>query len=136
MSKCFADTAYFLALVSPADAAHASASAYPQSPADEMFTTSAVLIELGGHLSRPVDRPLLVGLINDLRQTDSFRLVHLDSNLLNAGWQLFQDRPDKNWSLTDCISFVLMRQLAITDAATTDRHFKQAGFNILLAPNS
>ena len=47
---------------------------------------------------------------------------------------LFEARADKEWSLTDCISFVVMTEQRIADALTTDHHFIQAGFNALLLP--
>jgi len=46
--------------------------------------------------------------------------------------ELYAERPDKGWSLTDCISFVVMRQQGITQALTGDHHFEQAGFTALL----
>jgi hypothetical protein len=54
------------------------------------------------------------------------------SDLFYAGLDLFSRRPDKYWSLTDCISFVVMERFSMTDALTADRHFQQAGFNALL----
>ena len=48
------------------------------------------------------------------------------------GVALYAERPDKDWSLTDCISFVVMRKMDITEALTGDRHFEQAGFTALL----
>jgi predicted nucleic acid-binding protein len=59
-------------------------------------------------------------------------LVPLGDELLTGGVELYRDRPDKYWSLTDCISFVVMTELGVTDALTGDRHFKQAGFSLLL----
>jgi uncharacterized protein len=52
--------------------------------------------------------------------------------LFSAGLELFRSRRDKEWSLTDCMSFVVMRERGITDALTNDHHFEQAGFRILL----
>jgi uncharacterized protein len=46
--------------------------------------------------------------------------------------KLFAERSDKGWSLTDCISIALMQERGLTQALTTDRHFEQAGFNVLL----
>ena len=48
------------------------------------------------------------------------------------GIALYAERPDKDWSLTDCISFVVMREMDISEALTGDRHFEQAGFTVLL----
>ncbi len=52
--------------------------------------------------------------------------------LLDRGFELFSRRADKEWSLTDCTSFVVMREEGLTDALTTDHHFEQAGFSVLL----
>ena len=67
-------------------------------------------------------------------QTDpAFRLVPATSELIERGRKLYRDRLDKNWPLTDCISFVVMQDHQLTEALTADRHFQQAGFNALLA---
>ena len=60
------------------------------------------------------------------------KIISADSNLFRQGVNLFEKRPDKNWSLTDCISFVVMEAEGIRDALTGDRHFEQAGFTALL----
>jgi hypothetical protein len=49
-----------------------------------------------------------------------------------AGFDLFASRPDKEWSLVDCISFVVMQQRRLKEALTTDHHFIQAGFRAML----
>jgi uncharacterized protein len=60
-------------------------------------------------------------------------IIPLDSRLLQRGLDLFANRPDKNWSLTDCISFVVMQNEGLTQALTGDGHFEQVGFKALLA---
>ena len=52
--------------------------------------------------------------------------------LWEGGWELYRNRPDKAWSLTDCISFLVMQQGGLTDALTADEHFRQAGFRAVL----
>ena len=52
--------------------------------------------------------------------------------LYERGWQLYRDRPDKSWSLTDCISFVVMNDMNLRDALTGDKHFEQAGYVAIL----
>ena len=47
---------------------------------------------------------------------------------MEEGLGLYESRPDKEWSLTDCISFVVMKKEGIVEALTEDRHFEQAGF--------
>jgi predicted nucleic acid-binding protein len=55
-----------------------------------------------------------------------------DANLFDRGVELYDARPDKHWSLTDCISFVAMQDHGISEALTGDRHFEQAGFVALM----
>jgi uncharacterized protein len=59
-------------------------------------------------------------------------IIASQRELLAAGFSLYSQRPDKDWSLTDCISFVVMQREGITEALTGDHHFEQAGFSILL----
>jgi len=55
-------------------------------------------------------------------------------SLFEQGTKLFSGRPDKEWSLTDCISFVAMQACALEQALTGDHHFEQAGFRVVLKP--
>ena len=59
-------------------------------------------------------------------------IVSPSASLFDRGVELFAKRPDKCWSLTDCISFVVMEEQGIMHALTGDRHFEQAGFVALL----
>ena len=54
------------------------------------------------------------------------------TDLFKEGLKLYSSRPDKGWSLTDCLSFVVMKERGILDALTSDHHFNQAGFHALL----
>jgi len=60
------------------------------------------------------------------------RIVRSGPQLFQRGLKLYDERPDKEWSLTDCISFVVMKDEGISDALTGDQHFEQAGFIPLL----
>ena len=60
------------------------------------------------------------------------RVIAPDSNIFAQGIELYRNRPDKSWSLTDCISFVVMDREGVKDALTLDHHFEQAGFNAIL----
>ena len=59
-------------------------------------------------------------------------IVPASRELFQRGVELFTQRPDKDWSLTDCPSYVVMKEQDIEDALTTDPHFEQAGFTVLL----
>lgn len=60
------------------------------------------------------------------------QLVHVDAGLWQRGWQFFLDRPDKDWSLTDCISFLVMQDRKLRRVFTSDHHFEQVGFEKLM----
>ena len=130
MNAVFADTFYFLALVNEQDSAHAAAVGY-EAPVG-LITTAWVLTEVGDALSAPENRPAFLRLLDTLRETPDIRVLEPATALFERGVQLFRERPDKEWSLTDCISFAAMREAGITEALTGDRHFEQAGFRALL----
>jgi hypothetical protein len=97
-----------------------------------LVTTDWVLTEVADALSDPKNRAECVALIDDLRRSPSIEIEPASRKLFDIGWDLYRRRPDKDWSLTDCISFVVMQERGITDALTGDRHFEQAGFRALL----
>lgn len=131
----FVDTAAWLALVSRRDALHKPAQ---QIMSDlrrqraQLITTEFVLLEVANALSAPSTRGQAVTLIDGLRSLPTVRIVLADSALLTDGPTLYRQRSDKEWSLTDCTSFVVMRREQLTQAFTSDRHFEQAGFVKLL----
>jgi predicted nucleic acid-binding protein len=131
MNAVFADTFYFLALVNERDAAHARA-VQSDSSALLLVTTAWVLTEVGDALSAPENRPAFLQLMETLRDSPDARIIEPTNELFTRGLELFRQRPDKEWSLTDCISFVAMEDGQIKDALTGDRHFEQAGFRALL----
>jgi hypothetical protein len=136
----FWDTSAWVALGNRDDALHAAAVAVSQQLARtraRLLTTDAVLIEVANSFSKEALRPMAKRLIEAFQQsvrTNTAQLAHVDESLWQRGWQLFLARPDKNWSLTDCISFVVMRERHVTRAFTSDHHFEQAGFTRLLIP--
>jgi len=132
MTPVFADAFYFFALLNPADAAHEDALAFSAESAGPILTTDWILTELADGLADPQNRQLCVEFISELRSRPDVTIIEAQRELFDAGLQLYSERPDKGWSLTDCISFVVMQQKGITEALTGDRHFEQAGFVRLL----
>jgi hypothetical protein len=132
MNPVFADTSYYLALFNEKDAAHEDALRFSREVAREVVLTDFVLLELANAVCRQESRQRFVRLVAYLRSNPACRIVPASKPLFDEGFLLYSDRPDKDWSLTDCISFVVMRRMRITDALTADRHFEQAGFNVLL----
>ena len=97
----------------------------------EVWVTEAVLIEVGNALSA-VNRTASVQFINQCYQTDNIKVVSVDTPLLMGALELYHSRQDKNWGLTDCISFIVMKNQGLIYAVTADIHFVQAGFVALL----
>lgn len=131
----FADTFYYLAWVNPRDAAHTAARAFAAGFRGTMATTSAVMLETGDALSRAVRRPSFLTVMDEIYDDPATMVMAVDDALFRRGVDRFRARPDKDWSLTDCISFCVMTEYGLTDALTADHHFRQAGFRTLLAPD-
>lgn len=93
-----------------------------------LVTTSFVLSEVVTFFTSRGRHAKAVDIGNRLMASSSIQLVHVDDELLRAGFEYLRRRPDKRFSLTDCISFVVMNRLGIYQALTFDAHFEQAGF--------
>ena len=134
MTPVFADTAFYIALVNERDALHGRATDLSRELHRQAVTTEYVLLEVANYLSRTADRPALIALLGDIEADPNSLVVPSGPELFAEGKALFAQRLDKEWSLTDCISFVVMRRRGISEALTSDHHFQQAGFSILLKP--
>ena len=128
----FADTSYFLALLNPDDKWHAAARKASAGLADDILSTDWVLAEVTDAMCRGRNRAKVVSFLRMLRRRADVVLLPASRELFDRGLQLFGDRPDKEWSLTDCIAFVVMGERSLTEALTSDHHFEQAGFTALL----
>ena len=127
----FLDTGYFVALLNPADTLHTRAMAWADSLVDPVVTSEYVLVEAINALSRPSLRRF-AGRVIEFVDYPTCEIVVASTVLLRQGIALHQSRRDKEWSLTDCISFEIMRQRGIRQALAHDHHFEQAGFDALL----
>jgi predicted nucleic acid-binding protein len=133
MKAVFADTFYFLALLNRRDPAHARAVAVSRTQDLALVTTEFVLLELADALCQPHQRDEVLAIWALIETNPACRLIRANTELLARAKQLWRQRPDKEWPLTDCISFVVMKDENIREALTADRHFEQAGFKALLA---
>ena len=131
MTRVFADTFYFLALLNKHDEAHAKAVSF-SGLIDKVVATEWVLTELADGLASSRHRRMFVQTRQELLADTDAQVIPFEKQLYDEGIQLFHNRADKEWSLTDCISFVAMKRESITDALTGDHHFEQAGFVALL----
>ena len=132
MSTLFADTFYYLAILSKDDAAHQRAVELSDSRAEATLTTAWVLTEVADGLSTPDTRAKFHRLLASLRADPKCTILPATEELFQQGIKLHRERPDKEWSLTDCISFVAMREHDIWETLTGDHHFEQGGFVALL----
>ena len=83
-------------------------------------------------MKSPRSRETYTRFVEHIGSRDRARVVPASDGLFQAGMQLFASRNDKEWSLTDCTSFIVMEQEKIRDALTADHHFEQADFTRLL----
>jgi predicted nucleic acid-binding protein len=132
MKTVFADSYYFFALANPNDPAHDRAVAFLKTYSGAMVTTGWVLTELADGWAKPIQRTFFVPMVTKLRANPNARIEPCTDQLLQEGIDLYGRRPDKEWTLTDCISFVVMQRDGIAEALTGDKHFEQAGFVALL----
>jgi len=131
MKPLFADTFYFQARVNRHDQHHARVLAWSQTRAAPLVTTDLVLVELANSLAASRFRPLVRDYFTLLRRT--ITVVPLSRARLESALTLYHQHDDKTWSLTDSLSFVVMRERRIAEALTGDHHFAQAGFVALFA---
>jgi len=132
VQNVFADTAFWIGLVVKQDQHHEQAQKWSLRITGRITTTEAVLLETANALSRPAWRNHAVALIDHLRQREDVEVIKFSSTLWQRGWDLYRQRPDKDWSLTDCLSFVVMQDAGLMSALTTDDDYRQAGFRALL----
>ena len=132
MNAVFADSSYYIALYSQGDRFHGIARKLSRKLRCRLVLSEFILTELGAALSSGKDRDLFLLLVRSLRSDPNANVVPASHELFDRGLALFASRPDKSWSLVDCISFCVMKEHSLSHALTSDRHFEQAGFGILL----
>lgn len=132
MTKCFADAVYFIALLNSADSNHPRALELSRTLKTEVVTTSWVLAEVASALSDPRTRLTFADFVDHLKAMPQVTIVPATQIDFDEGLKLYRQRPDEEWSLVDCISFLTMNRYGITGALTFDLHFVQAGFQALM----
>jgi len=132
MNMAYGDTCYFVAIINSADSLHELACVFGSELADRIVTTEYVLVETANFFTKIELRNYFNEFTREFRTTQTARIIPSSSDLFDRGLAIFEARSDKEWSLTDCISFVVMNELGLTDALTADHHFEQAGFTALL----
>jgi len=132
MTPYFADTFYFLAMLNPRDEAHARVATVSATLRRPLVTTGWVLTEVADALAGTPARRLFRQFLHRLQSDPRATIVPFSADLFERGIELYDERPDKAWSLTDCLSFVVMQEHGLAEALTGDHHFEQAGFTAML----
>jgi len=138
VNAVFLDTSGLIAVVNADDQWHPAAKSVWQTLVDSavpLLTTSLVLIEIGDGLSRIQHRQLAIDLHDRLRTSSRVDVVQVTPDDEAGGWELFRNRNDKEWGLTDCVSMLVARHRDVREFFSCDHHFEQAGFRILLKPS-
>jgi uncharacterized protein len=135
LRRTFADTGYWIALLNPTDELHIQAHSLARElEGSRIVTTEMVLVELLNHLGSKGHhlRQASAAFVEQLRAAPNVSIAPQTPLQFTNAFRLYSKRLDKDWSLTDCSSFLLMQQNKITDALAHDVHFQQAGFKTLL----
>jgi uncharacterized protein len=137
MANLFVDTAGWGHLLDPTQKHHALAATIYRDARQQgrkLITTNYILAELTALLTSPlrIPRPKIIAFVEGFKASSYIKIIHVDPSLDEQAWQLFSQRQDKEWSLVDCSSFVIMPQHGLIEVLTTDHHFEQAGFIRLL----
>jgi uncharacterized protein len=97
-----------------------------------LVTTSLIFIEIGDGLSRVHLRSLAVRFYERMQASRRIEVVQVGPDLEKRAWDLYRQRMDKEWGMTDCVSMTVMEDRRLKTSFTSDRHFRQAGFDVLL----
>ncbi|MCL4207234.1 MAG: PIN domain-containing protein [Pirellulaceae bacterium] len=131
MNPAFLDTGYVLALELANDQSHFRVKDHWRGLANRLptlVTTTYVFDEIVTFFNSRGYHEKAVEVGNRLLQSATVRMIHVDEDIFVLGWNYFVRHQDKRFSLTDCVSFVIMERLGISTALSVDRHFAQAGF--------
>jgi uncharacterized protein len=135
MNAVFADAGYWIALFNPRDQLHTQALTVSNTlQGRTIITSQMVLTEFLNHyaaLGQPF-RQRAVQVVRSLQDDPDVEIVPQTEGQFTAALTLYAQRPDKEWGLTDCASFLIMQEQGLTEALTHDDHFSQAGFIPLL----
>jgi hypothetical protein len=134
-NEVFVDTSYAIALANPKDHFYHQACQLAdmvEANKTRMIVTHAVMLEIGNALSKQRYRKAAVKLLRSLELDPRVEIVPISEQLYARAILLYRERQDQEWRLTDFISFIVMWDRDITQVLTNNKHFQQAGFEILL----
>ncbi len=132
MKVVFADAFYFVARLNGRDQHHDRVVSFSRNFRASILTTEFVLMEVADALAKSECRPRVRGFVLHLRKAAACEIIPASRELFDRALELYHQYLDKEWTLTDCSSVLVIRERGLTDVLTADRHFEQAGFNALL----
>jgi predicted nucleic acid-binding protein len=133
------DTSFILALENKDDPHHEQAKALDSELVREdavLLLHWGIVLEIADGYARIRRRAKGLELLERFEGEQGYLVRPITEPIFREALNLYRDRPDKEWGLTDCVSFVLMNQEGATEALTADPHFRQAGFRALLLETS
>lgn len=131
MNQIFIDTGFIIALINERDQYHQQAVELSvQFEGHPFLTTDAVLLEVGNALVRNYKRQA-IEIIEQFLDADEIEVVSLTPQLFNQAVRFYKRYQHKEWGLVDCVSFTVMREAGVMQALAFDKHFVQAGFQLL-----
>lgn len=128
MRPLFADAFFFFALWSRRDLFHERVLETMGKFRGRLVTTRWVLMKVADGLADSPERKKIKRWFDQFERDETMEVIGFEEDLYRSGLALYDERPDKAWSLTDCISFVVMEREGLHEALTGDRHFAQAGY--------
>ena len=98
----------------------------------KLVTSNYVIVETINALSKAEFRKAVIEFVDKLEMSPSVEIIKITDEMYNNAWALYQQRMDKDWGITDCTSFEVMRMFNIKKALTNDKHFEQAGYSLVV----
>jgi predicted nucleic acid-binding protein len=135
MRGIFVDSFAWIAAINKSDNYHAAALRIVEdllSKRAKLITTNYVIIETVNALSKVEFRKTVIEFINKLEKSPSVEIIKITEDIYDRAWRLYQQRMDKDWGITDCTSFEVMKMFNLKRAFTNDKHFKQSGFSLVM----
>ena len=132
LSKIFIDSSAFLALEDESDQSHEEAFQFREQVLQkrkyEIITTSYILDETLTLIRFRIDIKASIGFSKKIRKSKVVKIVQVSKEIEEKALDIFERYDDKDFSFTDCVSFVVMREMGVKEAFAFDEHFNQMGF--------
>lgn len=131
----FIDTSFIIALASRRDSKHQKAleiSSQIKENQIKLVTSEFIIIELCNSFAKANLKRSAIEIVDSMYQDTNIEIIKLSDKYFQAGLDIYRKALDKNWSLVDCISFHILNEKGVKNVLSSDKHFIQAGFNVLI----